>query len=236
MLDEQTRRACGLTALGLQACGADGLLMPETGKALGKLKRRAQRQGFDMRVASSFRDYHHQLRIFNAKARGQRPVTDDHDRLVDPSALSPQDYLLAILRFSALPGTSRHHWGTDIDVWNAAAVAADYSLQLSMAEYAPSGPFGEFSSWLRARVDADDAEGFYLPYATDTGGVAPEPWHLSYRADAAGLAERQTREVLEPLWSGSFVQSAEPPVTEPLALLTIVRPQIDALLMRYLVS
>ena len=44
------------------------------------------------------------------------------------------------------------------------------------------------------------AFGFFRPYTTDRGGVAPEPWHLSYapvaRQRAAAFIRRALREVL----------------------------------------
>ena len=52
---------------------------------------------------------------------------DDAGRAVVLAHLSPLEQLQAILRFSALPGTSRHHWGTDLDVYDAAVIAARLS-------------------------------------------------------------------------------------------------------------
>ena len=71
------------------------------------------------------------------------------------------------------------------------------SVSLSMVI---SGPFYDFAMWLQEKALQDDAEGFYLPYLEDSGGVAPEPWHLSYRPGTIGLRERQTADVLDALW------------------------------------
>ncbi len=50
-------------------------------------------------------------------------------------------------------------------------------LQLEPWEYQAGGYFYQLTQWL----DAHMAEfGFYRPFSTDTGGVAAEPWHLSY--------------------------------------------------------
>ena len=40
-----------------------------------------------------------------------------------PAPLAPDALIETILLWSALPGGSRHHWGTDVDVFDAAAVA-----------------------------------------------------------------------------------------------------------------
>ena len=39
------------------------------------------------------------------------------------------------MRWSAIPGSSRHHWGTDLDVYDAAAVTPDYQVQLTPQEW-----------------------------------------------------------------------------------------------------
>ncbi len=143
-----------------------------------QLRAAAAEAGLDLQIASGFRSYDRQLAIWNAKAGGRRPLLDSDGQPLDASQLSDEDKVLAILRWSALPGCSRHHWGTDMDVWDRAAVSETYPLQLLPGEYAPGGPFYRLSRWLEEHADAF---GFYRPYARDGGGVAPEPWHLSYR-------------------------------------------------------
>ncbi len=141
------------------------------------LQAAAAEQGLDIQIASGYRDYSRQLAIWNAKATGQRPLLDSHGKPLELAAMREMDVLWAILRWSALPGCSRHHWGTDMDVWDRAAVDAGYQLQLTPEEYAPGGPFAPLSRWLQQHAAVF---GFDRPYAEDRGGVAPEPWHLSY--------------------------------------------------------
>ena len=43
----------------------------------------------------------------------------------------------------------------------------------------------ELKGWLDRLLDQGDSHGFFRPYDRDRGGVAPEPWHLSCRAEAA---------------------------------------------------
>lgn len=164
----------------LVPCANGQYLHPEAAVALERLQAKARRAGFELAVASSFRAYDRQLAIFNGKAGGERPVHDDAGKPVAMAALSPAEQLAAILRFSALPGTSRHHWGTDLDVFDAAAVVENYPVQLSPAEVAPGGVFDPFHCWLDQRMAAGESEGFFRPYQEDRGGVAPERWHLSY--------------------------------------------------------
>lgn len=160
----------------------------------------AAKAGLDLRLASGFRSFDRQLAIWNAKASGARPVLDDHGKTLVMDDLSDIDKVRSILRWSALPGASRHHWGTDIDVWEAGAVSEDYQLQLVSEEYAQDGVFQVLDQWLR-EVIASGGSSFYRPYEVDRGGIAPEPWHLSYRPVAKGfegaLDQLQLRKVLE---------------------------------------
>lgn len=145
-----------------------------------ELVERAAKAGIDLRLASGFRSFDRQLTIWNAKVSGERPVTDDQGRIIPLSGLDDLERIFVILRWSALPGASRHHWGTDVDVWDGAAVALDYRVQLSPGEYNAGGVFHGLSLWLDEALSEGNT-GFFRPYVRDCGGLAPEPWHLSYR-------------------------------------------------------
>jgi len=173
----------------------DGIgLHPDCWAAFDRLREQAAEVGIDLCIASGFRSFERQLAIWNAKARGERGVHDDLGEPVDMAALDDERRMHAIMRYSALPGGSRHHWGTDLDIYDAAAMPADYQLQLTPQEYAADGIFGALAAWLDGQL-AESAE-FYRPYATDRGGVAPEPWHLSYRPLAQDCAGCFTVEML----------------------------------------
>lgn len=133
--------------------------------------------GIDLEAASGFRDFDQQVAIWNAKWCGERPLLDRQGRDVDPAALSEADRVEAILCWSAVPGGSRHHWGSDIDVIDRAAVAPGYKVRLVEEEYAGGGVFGKLTRWLDHNMGRF---GFFRPYRVDKGGVSPEPWHLSY--------------------------------------------------------
>ena len=146
----------GRTQDHLVPCAGGHYLHPGAALALEALREKARRAGFELAVASSFRSYERQLAIFNGKASGERPV---HDDLGDPVAmgeLTPAGQLSAILRFSALPGTSRHHWGTDLDIYDASAVGDGYRVQLTPQEVAAGGVFDAFHCWLDERMEAGD--------------------------------------------------------------------------------
>ena len=97
---------------------------------------------------------------------------------VNASDLSDTEKLHCILTFSALPGASRHHWGSDIDVYDANAMAkAGKQLALIEAEYIGEGPCAPLHQWLLTNAES---YGFSFPYKEDKGGIAKEPWHISH--------------------------------------------------------
>jgi len=145
----------------------------------------AAADGIDIAAFSGFRDFDRQLSIWNGKFRGERPMQDRAGKTLDPLTLPPADRVTAILWWSALPGASRHHWGTDFDVMDPGLLPAGYRLQVIPAEYGPGGPFERLTIWLDEHMHE---YGFFRPYTTDRGGVRPEPWHLSY-APLAVLAQ-----------------------------------------------
>ena len=174
------------------------LLHPAAAEPLRAMRRAAARDGIELGVVSAFRDFERQRVLWNAKYLGERPVLDARGRRLDPAALDPNARIEVILLWTALPGASRHHWGTDFDVVDRAAVPASYRPRLEADEYAPGGAFERLSVWLDRHMQRF---GFYRPYATGIGGVRPEPWHLSYapvsraatRALDAGILEAALR-------------------------------------------
>lgn len=145
--------------------------------AFVEMQNAAQLDGIQISPASAYRSFDQQLAIWNAKAIGQRDCLDDNGNCIDIKSLTDLDAVKAIMRFSALPGASRHHWGTDLDVYDATAVADDYRLQLVESEYSASGPFAKLDYWLNQNAAKF---GFSRPYAEDRGGIAAEAWHISY--------------------------------------------------------
>ncbi|MDX1734889.1 MAG: M15 family metallopeptidase, partial [Halioglobus sp.] len=133
-LDE--RQLTGLADTHLVTMPSGHRLVGEVAEAFAALRRDAASAGFDLAIASSFRSFSRQLAIWNGKAAGRRPVLDDSGDEVQVRALEPGQLLRAILRFSAIPGASRHHWGTDMDVFDGSAMPEDYQLQLSPREVA----------------------------------------------------------------------------------------------------
>lgn len=150
------------------------------------LKAAAAADGIDIEIVSGFRDFAAQLRIWNMKFRGERPLYDRDGRLREHAHLDAAELIDGILCWSALPGASRHHWGTDIDVIDRAALPENYQYRLLPEEYAAGGVFSRLGLWINENIARFD---FFRPYAGYRGGVYPEPWHLSH-APAAAVALR----------------------------------------------
>ena len=161
-----------------------------------ELKGEARGAGFDLKCLSGFRSFEQQLSIWNRKALGKLAVLDSAAVPLDIEKLSEKELSFAILRWSALPGASRHHWGTDLDVYDAAARPDGYEIELIPEEVNAGGMFGPLHEWLDQRIAAGSAFGFFRPYDRDRQGVAPERWHLSHAPTAAGYEQQLTSELL----------------------------------------
>lgn len=133
--------------------------------AFQQLQTAALKSGIQLHIASGFRSFTQQQHIW------ERKFSHESRR-----HLSTEEKVTDILRWSALPGTSRHHWGTDFDAYDSSAIERS-QLTLEPWEYGQDGPCHRLYLWLKANA-ADF--GFYPPYDKDRGGVAPEPWHWSY--------------------------------------------------------
>lgn len=196
-------------------------LHPDLRSPLELLKRDAASQGFSLTVASGYRNFERQCHIWNGKVTGARPLLDINEQQLDPKHLSPKALVFAILRWSALPGTSRHHWGTDFDIYEASALQGK-RLELSVAETQPDGVFHDFYIWLDQYLRQQTV--FMRPYYGDAGGVSPEPWHLSFSPLAREFSTILTRD--------AYVSEL---LLHPFALSDVVLDNIDEIWERFIV-
>lgn len=181
-------------------------MQPQAVDAFLAMQQAAKVAGFDLQPASTFRDFDRQLAIWNGKFRGERPVLDKDSQPIDVSQLDDAARCEAILRWSALPGASRHHWGSDLDIYDPSLLPAQAKLQLEPWEYLAGGYFYPLTQWL----DTHMAEfGFYRPFSEYTGGVAAEPWHLSYRPLAQAAEHLLTPAILLEAWQSQDVAGSE---------------------------
>ena len=80
----------------------------QTKAAFLEMQAAAAKDNISIEVVSAYRSFERQKEIFEGKYKrftGQ--------------GLSPKKALSKIIEYSTIPGTSRHHWGTDIDIIQA---------------------------------------------------------------------------------------------------------------------
>ncbi|QIW14887.1 peptidase M15 [Pasteurellaceae bacterium RH1A] len=185
------------------ALSPNHFLHPLAAKAFLALQTAAHKAGFNLQPASSFRDFERQKAIWNAKFRCERKVHDDWNQALDLSCLDDWAKAQAILRWSAMPGASRHHWGTEIDVFDPDLLPQGQSLQLEPWEYQANGYFAELANWLVENLTYFD---FYLPFSERCSKkIGLEPWHISYFYLAENYASQFKPEILLSAWENEDV-------------------------------
>lgn len=145
--------------------------------AVKSLQKASNQAGFDLRLASSFRSFNRQQIIWNNKASGKQICFNRNEEKLNIAALSAFELADSICFFSAIPGTSRHHWGTDFDIFDANAYEAGQAPQLTQSEFQPGGPNYPMMLWLQENAAKFD---FVFPFTANKDGVSPEPWHISF--------------------------------------------------------
>ncbi len=190
----------------VDATDAGGALHARAAPAFIQLRRAAGAAGFDLVPVSGFRDFERQLDIWNGKFKGERPLFDRRGHLLAALELSPAERVEAILGWSALPGASRHHWGTDLDLIDRKAVPAGYRVMLTAEEYADGGPFGRLVRWLEREAPRF---GFFRPFRGIRSGAAAEPWHYSFAPVAEAARRALTPAVLATALAGAPLEGRD---------------------------
>lgn len=131
-------------------------LRKETFEAFKKMYEAAEKEGVVLKIISATRNFERQKEIWEGKwARFAKDA---------PAA---KDRALKILEYSSMPGSSRHHWGTDIDI-----------NELENHHFEKGGKHEKTYQWLVAHAHEF---GFCQPYtAGRTAGYREEKWHWSY--------------------------------------------------------
>ncbi len=194
----------GKTRSHLVALNEQHFLQPEVKKAFLALQQSAKEAGFDLQPASTFRDFSRQQKIWNGKFKGERKVHNDAGNTLNLTDFTSWQKCQAILRWSALPGASRHHWGTEIDIYDPLRLPQGQQLKLEPWEFAQGGYFYDLSQWLFQHAPKF---GFGFPFVDlpKYYQIGREPWHLSYMPLANQLANALTEEVLLEAWQGEEI-------------------------------
>ena len=142
-----------------------------------KLKETLAKDGFRLRMESAYRPFERQLSIWNRKALGELKLLDAQGLPME----RPQDeeqLMFAILTWSALPGASRHHLGSDLDVVDGNACPEGYEVELTPAEC--EGMFAPFHNRLSELIESGESAGFKRVFVPGRGKIQPEKWHIAH--------------------------------------------------------
>ena len=144
------------------------LLEKKTYSAFIKMKDAAEKDGIIIKLVSGFRDFYRQQLIWNNK----------YKKFTNEFSLDGPTAIKEIIRFSTIPGTSRHHWGTEIDIIDK-NFENEKDLLISK-KYEEGGIFNSLKKWM----DKNSKRfGFYIVYDDDSNrpGFEYEPWHYTYK-------------------------------------------------------
>jgi len=141
-------------------------LAKKAGKAFEKMQKAAKKEGVVLEIISGYRSYDRQKAIWNRKYKANKA-----------QGLSPEQNIKKIIEYSTLPGTSRHHWGTDVDIIDGSKPKIGDVLVAE--KFHNKGPYTELKKWMDQNAKKF---GFYLPYTKNQNrkGFYYEPWHYSY--------------------------------------------------------
>lgn len=154
----------------------DRLMYRNAYEAFQNMWNAAESDGVELKIISATRNFDYQKGIWERKWNGQTKV---EGRALPEWIPDPLVRAKKILEYSSMPGTSRHHWGTDID------------LNAFENSYFEKGKGLKEYEWLRENAGA---YGFCQPYtakgAERPTGYNEEKWHWSYIPSAKIFLER----------------------------------------------
>lgn len=159
----------------LELIGDSYKLQREAYNAFLKMQHAALRDHISIQIVSSYRSYNHQKNIWNRKF--QKFISE---------GLSPKESINKIIQYTTLPGTSRHHWGTDIDIIDGSV--KHVRNMLVEDNYLKDGIYSRLKQWMDLN---SEKYGFYLVYNNnlERKGFKYEPWHYSYKVLSKKMLE-----------------------------------------------
>jgi LAS superfamily LD-carboxypeptidase LdcB len=134
----------------------------EVMEAYWGLKEKAEQEGWHLILVSGYRSFWNQKAIWNDYMNTYYPSEE----------FAPEGRVLKTMSAVSIPGFTRHHWGTDLDISGKA-------LQGRLVNIKPDTPKNilRFYSWMEKNAPTF---GFCRVYRGNRGIVKDEPWHWSY--------------------------------------------------------
>ncbi|MEM9823522.1 MAG: M15 family metallopeptidase [Bacteroidota bacterium] len=146
-------------------------------QAFQEMHTAAAADGISLTIKSATRPFAAQKIIWEGKWTGKR-LTSDGQNLAKTTP-DPKARALKILEYSSMPGTSRHHWGTDIDL--NSFTNAYFEKGKGLKEY----------EWLVKNAPKYGFCQTYTPKGPERPhGYNEEKWHWSYLPVAQKLTEQ----------------------------------------------
>jgi LAS superfamily LD-carboxypeptidase LdcB len=164
-------------------------LRKDTYENFKKMWAAAQADGINLTIISATRNFDRQKQIWEAKWTGQRKIENGTNATLKYP--DPKTRALKILEYSSMPGTSRHHWGTDIDLNDL----DNFTFE--------QGQGKRVYDWLVAHAHE---YGFCQPYTIKgnerPNGYNEEKWHWSYIPVAKVLTDLAARRLRDDMING----------------------------------
>lgn len=151
-------------------------LLPEAFIKFKQMQNDAKKEGVEIEIVSGYRSYEKQKSIWNNK----------YNKNFERRIFGIKN-INRIIQYSTLPGTSRHHWGTDIDIIDKRFIPkGDLLIEKN---YTENGIYSELFSWMKKN---SKKYGFYLVYddSPQRKGFKFEPWHYSYKPLSVTFLQR----------------------------------------------
>lgn len=145
-------------------------LNPVVLENLIKLLEDALDNGIHIGIYSGFRSFNHQLNIWNSKLLGNKIILDKLGLPINHSDYSQEEKIELLYKWVSIPSMSRHHWGTDIDIYES-SFPITQNFTLLPADFINDGKFFKLYDWMKKHAFK---YGFFMPYSN-------EPWHWSYK-------------------------------------------------------
>jgi LAS superfamily LD-carboxypeptidase LdcB len=156
------------------------LLQADLHKDFYSWQKNLQPFGLELAIASAHRSFERQLLIWNEKIEGKRPLYNKEGQQITAKELSDKELLNAVLLWSHIPGCSRHHWGTDLDVYDESKYAEHEKLDLSSKEYSQGGKNFLLTKKTEQLIWTQKCS-FFKPYEHAGPFIQQELWHYSHQ-------------------------------------------------------
>lgn len=152
-----------------------GLFMrKEAYEAYVNMTDEAAKAGLKLVIKSATRNFNYQKGIWERKWTGATTLSDGTN--LGKTKMPDQTKALKILEYSSMPGTSRHHWGTDID------------LNAFTNDWFESGEGLKIYEWLQLHAEDYGFVQVYTPKGPQRpDGYNEEKWHWSYKPISSAL-------------------------------------------------